>query len=219
MGVSNLEFVFDLVLLPVEKTLQISQGVVCDTFVELTLHLTLASSIDTLVVDGELPCLSVACRLHADQVTFIVDFKEVPEEEEHLVLNELVGDLLLAMFTIHARDLRLVASLVDTREFHLLATIRVGAVKGEAGNRPVLQELLGLSLKNSVVHVRVVFVLVIFTSVRGMVLILLGVYTQALGYEVNINAVNMLDQSGNWWHNLLSDVPLSVKRQFTSRIY
>jgi len=98
----------------------------------------------------------------------------------------------------------------------LLATIRVGAVEGEAGDRPVLQELLGLSLKNSVVHVRVVFVLVISTSVRGMVLILLGVYTEALGYKVNINAVDVLDQSGNWWHNLLSNVPLSVKRQLSS---
>jgi hypothetical protein len=66
MGVSSFELVLDLVLLPVEETLQISQGVVCDTFVEFSLHLTLASSIDTLVVDGELPCLSVACRLHAD---------------------------------------------------------------------------------------------------------------------------------------------------------
>jgi hypothetical protein len=140
----------------------------------------------------------------------------VPEEEEHLVLNELVRNLLLAFFTVHARDLRLVAGLVDTRELHLLATIRVGAVEGEAGDRPVLQELLGLSLKNSVVHVRVVFVLVISTSVRGMVLILLGVYTEALGYEVNINAVDVLDQSGNWWHNLLSNVPLSVKRQLAS---
>lgn len=68
-------------------------------------------------------------------------------------------------------------------------------------------------------HVGVIFVLVIFTSVRVMVLILLRVYTEALGDEININAVNMLNQSGNWWHNLLSNVPLSVKLQFTSRIY
>jgi hypothetical protein len=68
------------------------------------------------------------------------------EEQEHFVSDELVRDLLLAFFTVHAGDLRLIASLVDTREFHLLSTSRVGAVKSEAGDGPILQELLGLSL-------------------------------------------------------------------------
>jgi hypothetical protein len=68
------------------------------------------------------------------------------EEQEHLVSNVLVRDLLLAFFTVHAGDLRLVASLVDTRELHLLSTHGVGTVKGEAGDGPILQELLGLSL-------------------------------------------------------------------------
>ena len=66
MHVSGLEFVLDLVLLPVEETLQISQCVVSHALIELSLDFTLASTIDTLVVNRKLSGFRVASGLHAD---------------------------------------------------------------------------------------------------------------------------------------------------------
>lgn len=43
-----------------------------------------------------------------------------------------------------------------------------------------------------------------------MVLVLFGVDAETLGDEVYIDAVNVLDQTSDWWHDLLRDVPLDV---------
>jgi hypothetical protein len=66
MHVRSFKLILDLVLLPVEETLQVSQCVVSYTLIELSLDFTLTSSIDTLVVDGKLSGFSVTSRLHAD---------------------------------------------------------------------------------------------------------------------------------------------------------
>jgi len=146
MHLSSLNLILHLVFLPVKETLQVPEGVVGDTLVELSLDFALASAIDALVVDHQLSGLGVTRRFHADQVAFVIDFEEVAEEQEDSVFDVLVRDLLLAFFTVHARDLRLIAGLVDTRELHVLLARGVGTLKGKAGNRPVLEVVLGLRL-------------------------------------------------------------------------
>ena len=68
------------------------------------------------------------------------------EEQEDLVSYVLVRDFLFAFFTVHARDMRLVASLVDSRELHVLLASRVRTAENETSDRSVFQELLGFSL-------------------------------------------------------------------------
>ena len=66
MHVRTLKLILDLIFLPVEKTLQVSQSVVSNALVELSLDFTLASTIDTLVINCKLSGFRVASRLHAD---------------------------------------------------------------------------------------------------------------------------------------------------------
>lgn len=146
MLLSTLELVFDLVFIPVEETLQVSESVIGHTFVELALDLSLTGAINTLVVHYKLSRFGVTGWFHTDLVAFVVYFKEVAEEQEDLVSYVLVRDLLFAFFTVHARDMRLVASLVDSRELHVLLASRVRTAENETSDRSVFQELLGFSL-------------------------------------------------------------------------
>lgn len=165
VDVVRAQTVLRLIFLPVEKSLQVSQCVVCNTLVKFSLNFAFASGIHALVVDNELPRLGVARGLHAYVVTFIIDFEEMAEEQVDLVADVFVGNVLLALFASHARYLRLVVSLVDAREFNLFLAGRLRADQSEAGNGTLFQILLCLCLQDGVGEVRVVVVLVIGHSV------------------------------------------------------
>ena len=46
-----------------------------------------------------------------------------------------------------------------------------------------------------------------------MILVLFGVNTEALGHEVNLDAIDVLNQTRDRWHELLHDVPVNVRLQ------
>jgi hypothetical protein len=43
-----------------------------------------------------------------------------------------------------------------------------------------------------------------------VILVLFGVNTEALSHEFYIDAVDVLDKSGDWRQNLLGDVPVHI---------
>lgn len=69
-----------LVLLPVEKTLQITERVVSNSFGEFTLDLAFAGWLAALVVHNQLPGFCAAGWLRADVATFVVDFEQVTQK-------------------------------------------------------------------------------------------------------------------------------------------
>jgi len=72
---------------------------------------------------------------------------------------------------------------------------------------------LCLRLENGVREVGVGVLLVVGTIFGRMVLVLLRVDAETLCDEVYIDSVNMFNQTSDWGHNLLGNVPLSVNRQ------
>jgi hypothetical protein len=65
---ATLKLVFDLVFIPVEETLQVSESVIGHTFVELALDLSLTGAINTLVVHYKLSRFGVTGWFHTDLV-------------------------------------------------------------------------------------------------------------------------------------------------------
>lgn len=51
---------------------------------------------------------------------------------------------------------------------------------------------------------------ILVSVVLGAELELLRVNSKALGHEIDFNSVDVLDQSGDWWQQLLGDVPIGV---------
>jgi hypothetical protein len=80
--------------------------------------------------------------------------------------------------------------------WELVVLIAERTVNLEFSDRAVLQTFSGLSLKNRVVHWAEVIstgtTLVITLFIR-VITILLGVYTQTLGYEFYIDTIDMLN--------------------------
>ena len=52
--------------------------------------------------------------------------------------------------------------------------------------------------------------LIVLLGTGAMVLVLLRVDSEALGDEINLDSVNMLDQTGNRRHELLHDIPVDI---------
>jgi len=206
--------VLGLVLLPVKQAMEIPESVVSDLFVELTPYFSFASDVDAPVVHRDLAGLRVAWGLVADVVAFVVHFEQMAQKQLDLVPDEFVRNHFFAFFALHAADAVLVGCLEHSWEFELDTAIRVGAAHGESSDWTVLQLLLGFRLKDSIVQVGVVFVLVIICFARR-VLVLCGIYAQALGNKVDVDAVDVLDQTGDRWHNLLRNVVLSIDFQFS----
>jgi len=53
----------------------------------------------------------------------------------------------------------------------------------------------------------------------SVVLILFPVYAQTLSHEINFNAINVLNKSGDGWKKLLEDVPININFQFVVRFF
>ena len=83
------------------------------------------------------------------------------------------------------------------------------------GDRPFLEVLLGLSFQDGVRKVRICVLLIISTAFGRRILVLFGIHSKALGYKVDIDAVDVFDQTGDRRHDLLRDVPLGVYREFS----
>ena len=50
-----------------------------------------------------------------------------------------------------------------------------------------------------------------------VILVLFGINSEALSYKFNVNPINVLNESGNWWQDLLRDVPVVIELKLTFR--
>ena len=132
------------------------------------------------------------------------------QEEEHLVADILMRQFLLALFAVHSGDVRLVTGLVDSGEFDVLAAFGVGAQESEMRDGAFLEVLLGLSFQDGVWQVRISILLIIITALARRILVLFGIDSQTLGDKVDIDSVNVLDETGDRRHHLLRDIPLDI---------
>ena len=97
--------------------------------------------------------------------------------------------------------------------WELVVLIAERTVNLKFSYRTVLQTLSRLSLKNRVVHGSKVITsspALIITLLIRVITILLGVDTETLGYEFNIDTIDMLNQTCDRGQNLLSDVPVDI---------
>ena len=50
-----------------------------------------------------------------------------------------------------------------------------------------------------------------------VILVLFGINSEALSYKFNVNTINVLNESGDWWQDLLRDVPVVIQLELTFR--
>lgn len=74
----------------------------------------------------------------------------------------------------------------------------------------MLKAFTGLSLQDRVANWAEVIINAAFNFLGSGKSTLLGINTEALSDELLVDTINMLDETRNWWKNLLSDVPFSV---------
>ena len=137
MDIVLVQLVLYLVLLPVEESLQIPQRIICYSLVEFALYFAFTGSVNTSVVDHQLPSLRKTRRLHTHKIpykkvrlnmillTFVIHFQQMTQEKEHFIADILMRKFLLALLAIHTRDHRLVASLVYSWELDVFRAFGV----------------------------------------------------------------------------------------------
>ena len=81
------------------------------------------------------------------------------------------------------------------------------------GNRTISQAFLRLRLEHGLRDGGALTLFGVPRDRRGVILVLFGVNTEALGHEVNLDAIDVLNQTRDRWHELLHDVPVNVRLQ------
>ena len=81
------------------------------------------------------------------------------------------------------------------------------------GNRTISQAFLCLRLEHSLRDGSALTFFGVPGDRRGVILVLFGVNTEALGHEINLDTIDVLNQTRDRWHELLHDVPINVRLQ------
>ena len=91
------------------------------------------------------------------------------------------------------------------------------ALNLELGQGPMLKRLLGFSLKQS--NWQSVLVILVMLSGDSSRADLLWVNTQALGNKVHSDSIHLLDETCDWWQQLVDIVPVNVWHKSASRLH
>lgn len=205
-------FELSQVLLHVEESLQIAQRIVHLSLVAGSSDARLAAGHVTARSDQELASRVLAHVVSALIVALVVHRLQLFDEEAHAVFDVSLRHLLLALGADVGREL-LLLFVVDGR--HVEGVTAVRANNFESGDGTTRQSVTGLSLHDGSGD-RGKRLIVIVRSRSLVVLVLLLVDAEALGDEVRLDTVNMLNQTSDWREKLLSDVPVVVDDESAS---
>lgn len=127
-------------------------------------------------------------------------------------MNVLPWDDLVAAKAHVTSDPVVLLGVVDCR--HVKRVVAERAYDLQGCNRSIVELLRGLGLQDGIgncLHPRLRVVRVgISVTVEP---VLLGIHSKALRNEIDFDTVDVLYQSGDWWEQLLRDVPIRVDLQ------
>jgi hypothetical protein len=154
--------------------------------------------------------------LSADIITFIVEIKQLLQEQLYSVFQIALIEHLVALWVLAPESalphLLLAVLHLDesAHSWKLVCLLASEANYFECGDRSVFQFLASFSHQSSILNRVLIFFLNIVASLYRGILVLLGIHTQALSHEVNLKAFDMLNQSRDWRQQLVGDVPVIV---------
>lgn len=134
------------------------------------------------------------------------------QEESHSILNVWRWDQFLAVDALVAADLQFLLLCVVNR-WHVEGVVAVWADDLQRGNRTIVELLGRLRLEDWVGDGLDLVLFVLVRIVLVAELELFGVDAEALGDEVNFDAIDVLDESRDGRQQLLRDVPVGVDLQ------
>ena len=98
---------------------------------------------------------------------------------------------------------------VSKDSFDLVGCLTEGALHSQLSNGTISQRLLRLGLEDSLWDGGILTIIG-FSGGGTVVLVLLRVHSEALSDEVNLNSVDVLNQTSDRRHQLLHDVPIDI---------